>query len=137
MNISRMRYKSIEHALAIGEVYFTLKPKQWLYEPVERFKIDKKEYVWSPDFIMGYGSKLYAGEVQLTALSEKRWANKWLTWNLYFKEAFKTAKFQQWSSSGKVMMPNFVVITPNKKAAHGFNIPGRELKVISTITELF
>lgn len=131
-----MRWNSLDHALAIADVYFSVKSNHWFYECKEQFTFEGKKYVWAPDIITSFNGKLYAIEVQLSSMSATSWARKWKAWNLYFKESFKTAKYQQWSKSGKIMLPTFVVITKNKKAAEGFSIPQRELIVIESINKL-
>lgn len=131
-----MRWSSLEHALAIADIYFEVNPKHWIYECKEEFKHDDKRYVWTPDIVTAFNGKLYAIEVQLSNMSAKSWVRKWKAWNLYFKDAFKTAQYQQWSPSGKIMLPNFVVVTKNKKAAEGFNIQQRELTIVDSISSL-
>lgn len=134
LNISAQRYKSVEHALSIGQVYFTLKPNKWLYEPVEHFKHGDKKFAWSPDCIFVHNKRIHVAEVQLNPLSKKSWEKKYSIWNLYFQETFKTAQFQAWSSSG-LKMPEFLCIS-NQSNVTGLSIPGRELKVIKSIAEL-
>lgn len=132
-----MRYSSLEHALSIAHVYFTLKPTKWLYEPKNEFKIDDKKYVWSPDIVMAHNGKLWVGEVQLTPLSAKNWSKKWNAWNLFFKDEklYSQADFQKWVKNAPIK-PHFFCITKQEKAAEGFNIKQRELKVLSNIAEL-
>lgn len=135
MNTSQMRYKSLEHALSIAQVYFTLQPTNWLYEPTERFKYGDKEMCWSPDCVLSHNKKVYAIEVQLTPLSKKSWEKKFNAWNIYFREEFKKAQYQSWSTSGKTIMPNFVVISKQGNV-EGLNVPGRQLQIISNIAEM-
>lgn len=130
-----MRYSSLEHALSIGEVYFTLKPIKWLYEPIERFKHGDKEMCWSPDCIFAHDKKVYAMEVQLTPLSKKSWEKKFNAWNVYFREEFKKAQYQSWSTSGKTILPQFVCISKQGNVT-GLSVPNRELRVIPDISHL-
>jgi predicted transcriptional regulator len=136
LNGTRMKYEHVDHTLAVGEVYFSLQPTHWMFEPIERFEYEGKGYTWAPDCIFVHNKKLYACEVQLTSLAAANWSKKWEIYNKYFAEAFKTGAFQEWAN-GKVVMPRFIAITTNKKAAEGFNIPQRELLVIKSIKEIF
>lgn len=136
MNGSRQKCEHIDHALEVAEVYFTLKPFQWLYEYTQRFDGG----VWNPDIVCAYLTKenkktLIAVEVQRSPLSEAGWKNKFKIWNAYFQEAYKTAEFQQWKSKGDPIIPHIVVVS-NQKNVCGLNILGRELRVIQNITEL-
>lgn len=143
-NGSRMNCSHVDHALAVGEIYFTLKPFQWLYEPVEKFEHIGKGYVWNPDVLFAYVTpegkkKLYCAEVQRTPLSAKQWSEKWMVYNLFFQEAYKSAAFQEWRSGNDPIAPSFVCVTSQKKTSEGFDIPltpKRELKIISSIADL-
>jgi hypothetical protein len=137
MEAVRMKYEHVDHTLAIGDVYFTLQPSHFMFEPVERFSYpgSRKEPVFNPDCIFVHQRKVYVCEVQRKDRSKKEWMAKWDTFNKFFEEAFTQAEYQKWSNKGNIL-PQFVVITTNKYAAEGFNIPHRELKVISSITEL-
>lgn len=132
-----MTYNRINHALAVGEIYFTLQPTKWMYEPKESFEYGGQNYVLAPDFIMGFNGKLYAGELQLEPLSAKRWAKKWEPWNLFFstKPLFSKAQYQSLVKKPP-SLPRFIAITKQSKASEGFNIPQRELITASTPVEL-
>lgn len=138
-----MNCEHIDHTLAVGDIYFELKPYQWMYEPVERFTFNGKDYTWNPDVVFAYVNpegkkKLYCAEVQRTPLSVKQWAAKWKIYNYFFEEAYERAKFQEWRSGKDPIAPNFICITTQKGAREGFdvNIEGRELKIIDSITSL-
>lgn len=130
-----MKTENIEHSLAIGDIYFSIQPTHWLFEPIIEFDYFGKKLYWDPDCIFKKG-KYYVCEVQLSALSEKKWSKKWDIYNKYFDKAFKTAPYQEWVESRKIIRPRFIAITRNKKAAEGFNIPDRELMVMESIEQL-
>lgn len=137
MNGSRQKCEHIDHALAVADIYFTLKPFQWLYEPVQRFTVNGIPYVWNPDCICAYltkegKKKLAVFEVQRTPLSERQWKSKLSIYNLYFQEAYKTAAFQQWHSRSEPIIPHVVVLS-NQGNVTGLD---RDFKTITTITEL-
>jgi hypothetical protein len=132
MESPTMRYSHIEHALAIAEVYCDLQPSHFLFEPVERFEYANKTYTWAPDFVYVSNRKLYAGEVQLTPLSEKKWAKKWMIYNLYFSGThYRMSAYQKWSSKGN-LIPNIIVFTNQRTdtVKSGFDIPKRELIIM-------
>lgn len=132
-NGTRMKYEHTEHTLAIGDIYFTLQPTHFMFEPVEHFEYHGKNYVFAPDCVFVHGKKVYVAEVQCTPLSEKQWKAKYSIYNSFFIEAFKKAKFQAWSD--KVILPQFVAVSSQGNVT-GLDVTGRELKVISNITEL-
>lgn len=131
---SRMKYEHVDHTLAVGDVYFTLKPTHWMFEPIETFECGGKTHIWAPDCIFVHERKLYACEVQLSNLAAGSWAKKWDVFNKYFQSAYMSADFQKWTE-GKILLPRFVAITTNKKAAEGFRVPQRELLIGRTIKE--
>lgn len=136
MQISRTKFEHMDHTLAIGDVYFTLQTDRFLFEPKSLFSFGgRDDLVFEPDFIMVHNKKLWVGEVQLSALSEKGWKKKYSIYNMYFQEAFKKAPFQQWSTTGKLILPQFVCIS-NQANVTGLDIAGRELRVIKDINEL-
>lgn len=143
MNGSTKTYKSLHHALSIGDIYFALEPDHWLYEPKENFtdEFDKK-FVWAPDFVCAYRGKLICGEVQLEPLSKTRWAAKWKAWNLFFGEEkyVRTAQYQAWHKKSKPIIPStYVAITSQKEenVKMGFNHPhNRQLLVVKDSAEL-
>lgn len=126
-----MRFPNeVSHALTLINLYFQIKPKHWLYEPVERFEHFGKEYAWAPDCIFSYQKKVYVCEVQRTRLTQKRWEKKWHAFNLYFnKDHFHSAAFQKWSKT--TILPQFLVITSQQPeiVKNGFEIKDRELIV--------
>jgi hypothetical protein len=123
-----MKYDRTDHALAVGDIYFTLQPDKWMYEPTEDFSCG----VWAPDCIFVHNKKVWVVEVQR---SPCKWAKKWKVFNDYFKDEFKGATFQKWGSKGTIL-PQFAVLTHLPNAQDGFNIEGRELKVITDISQL-
>jgi hypothetical protein len=133
-NGTRMNSNHTDHALAVGNIYFTLQPSHWLYEPIEKFEHNGKALTWSPDCIFAHNKKIYCCEVQLTDLSKAQYAKKWEIYNAYFQEAFKNGAFQDWSD--KTLFPRFICISRQKKATEGFSIPNRELIVIPNIADL-
>lgn len=127
-----MKFEHLEHALAIANLYITLNPSHFLYEPIETFDHALKTYKWAPDFTYVHVRKLYAGEIQLTPISEKKWARKWLPYNLYFSGTHHhSAKYQAWSNKGN-LIPNIIVYTNQKPETvrSGFAVPGRELIIL-------
>jgi hypothetical protein len=127
-----IKFEHIEHALAIADIYVSLSPSHFLYEPVEVYEHVLKTYKWAPDFVYVHDRKLYAGEVQLTPLSERKWAKKWLAYNLYFSSThYQSAKYQEWSSKGN-LIPNIVVYTNQREdtVRNGYDVPKRELIVL-------
>lgn len=135
MMTTRISYEHVDHALAVGDIYFNLMPQRWSYEPKEKFEYGGKKLVWAPDCIFAHGGTLYCAEVQRKALSREEWRKKWSIFNMYFDSAYNEAEYQEWSSKpGKV--PQFIAITTQKHAAEGFAISKRELIVIKDITEL-
>ncbi|KIL35880.1 hypothetical protein SD71_10855 [Cohnella kolymensis] len=120
----------LDHALSVIDLYFNLKPKYWLYEPVERFEHLGKPYVWNPDCVFVYQKKVYVCELQRTKLTAKRWAGKWKAYNLYFsRNYFHSAAFQTWSP--KIILPQFLCISSQSPdiVRNGFSITGRDLIV--------
>ncbi|UVI31233.1 hypothetical protein [Paenibacillus spongiae] len=121
----------IDHALAVINLYFALRPKYWMYEPIERFTHLGRELVWAPDCIFVHERKVYVCELQLTPMTGSKWArSKWAYYNTYFNAGhFKQAAFQGWSS--KTILPQFLVITGQQPETvrNGFDINGRDLIV--------
>jgi hypothetical protein len=142
MNGSTRTYKSLHHALAVGDVYFALEPERWIYEPKEKFTDGIQEYVWAPDFVCAYHGKLICGEVQLEPLTKKRWEAKWKAWNLFFEkeEYVGAAQFQAWRKKSKTIMPStYVVITGQREESvqTGFHHPhNKQLLVVKDAAEL-
>lgn len=119
--------------LAVGALWFSVRPSHWLYEPRERFE----SYVWKPDCILVYNRKVYAVEVQLTPRGSARWRQKWNVYNRYFNGGhFRQAAFQAWAKigSGNVIMPQILVITTQAAdtVRQGYNVEGRELIVVKS-----
>lgn len=132
---TRISYEHVDHALAVGEIYFTLQPNLWSYEPKEKFEYGDKKMVWAPDCIFARKGTLYCVEVQRKPLSKDEWRKKWSVFNMYFDSAYTDAEYQTWSSKpGKV--PQFIAITTQKHAAEGFSISKRELMVMESIEQL-
>lgn len=134
-----MKYEHTDHTIAIGEIYFTLQPKLFMFEPVEKFNYPSvsKPLVFNPDCIFVHEKKVYVCEVQLKDRSKREWAAKWTIFNKFFEEerTYSQAEYQEWSTKGNIL-PRFIALTTNKFAAEGFNIPQRELMIIKDITEL-
>lgn len=136
-------YRSLHHALAIGDVYFSMEPDQWLYEPKEKFTDELgKPYVWAPDFVCAYRGKLIAGEVQMEPLTKTRWAAKWKAWNLFFgkEEYVEKAQFQAWRKGSKPVVPSTYVTITNQKEENvrsGWNHPyNKNLIVVKDAAQL-
>jgi hypothetical protein len=133
---SPTRYPTkIDHAIAVINLYFAIKPKYWIYEPVERFTHLGRDLVWSPDCIFVHQRKVYVCEVQLTPMTGSKWArSKWSYYNTYFNDGyFRDAAFQSWSD--KTILPQFLTITTQQPdtVKTGFNIEGRELIVTRSL----
>jgi DNA-binding HxlR family transcriptional regulator len=130
--VTQMRLPTKEdHALAVINLYFAIKPKYWIYEPVERYTHLGRELAWNPDCIFVFQKKVYVCEIQLTPLTRNKWKkSKWDYYKTYFDHGhFKNAAFQKWSD--KTILPQFLVITSQQPETvkHGFEIEGRELIV--------
>lgn len=122
VNATRMKYNHIDHSLAVGDIYFTLQPSHFMFEPIERYEHGGKKAAWAPDAVFVHGRKVYAAEVQLTPLSKKQWARKWSFYGQYFTgDHYKKASYQGWGRSGTII-PRFVAITTQKNAATGFEV---------------
>lgn len=139
MNGSRIKVEHIDHALEVAEIYFTLKPFQWLYEYQQDFDFNGKSRVFNPDCILAYTTKEgkkkpLCIEVQRTPLSEKQWKAKFQVFNEFFTEAYKKAEFQKWNEK-KEVIPHFVVIS-NQGNVTGLDIADRPLTVITDISQL-
>lgn len=119
----------VDHAIAVINLYFTLKPKHWRYEPAEHYSHLGNELVWAPDCIFVFQKKVYVCEVQLTPMTGKKWAkSKWSHYNTFFNKGyFKQAGFQSWSSN--LILPQFLVITSQQAETvkNGFAVKDREL----------
>lgn len=126
-----MKSTEKDHALAVGNLYFHLRPVKWLYEPVEKFEHLGKPLYWQPDCILVHQKKVYVVEVQLSPLGAKRWIRKWGMFNLYFNGGhFREAAFQAWAKNP--ILPQFMVITSQQPETvkQGFNVENRELIVV-------
>lgn len=131
-----MKYEHTDHTLAVAEIYFTLNPQHFMFEPKEKFEYGGKRLTWNPDCIFVHEKKVYVCEVQRKSLGTREWRSKWEAFNLYFESAFKEAAYQDWSDKGKAILPRFIAITDNKFAAEGFDIKQRELIVMESIEQL-
>lgn len=119
------------HMLAVGNLYFTTRPKVWMYEPAEKFG----KLYWKPDCVLSFQKRLYVAEVQLSPLSSKEWAQKWNIFNLYFNEGhFKEAKFQQFAKTPPIL-PEFIAITTQnpETVKSGFGVIHRELLIVKSL----
>jgi hypothetical protein len=130
-NTTPMKLNNIDHSLAVINLYFTLRPSRWMFEPIERYTHLGRELAWAPDAIFVHQKKVYVCEMQLTPISSGQWEKrKWRHYNTFFNSGyFKQAAFQKWSE--KVILPQFLVITSQlpETVRHGFAIEGRELIV--------
>lgn len=140
MNGSRKPCEHVEHALEVGEIYFTLKPFQWLYEYKQAFDYAGRSLIWNPDAVFAFVTpegkkKLACVEVQRTPLSVKQWQAKFSIYNSFFEEAYKVAEFQNWKSSSGFIIPHIYAIT-SQQNADGLSIPGRDLNVIADLTKI-
>lgn len=131
-----MRCYNLDHALAVGQLYFSERPKYWAYEPREAFEHDGRKLEWRPDCLLSYNGKLYAVEVQRSYPPGKSpWAKKWAIYGAYFNGGhFRTAQFQQWAKNPP-LLPNFLVVTNQnpQTVTQGFEIAGRELLVVKNL----
>lgn len=127
--VSPVRSTSLAHALAVGNLYFTLRPNRWMYEPREPFEHLGQQYEWRPDCIFVHQRKLYACEVQRSLPpGRKPWERKWRIYNMYFNHGYyRTASFQEWSKS--TIAPEILVISKQspETVISGFGVHGREL----------
>jgi hypothetical protein len=139
MNGSRQPCEHVEHSLEVGEIYFTLRPFQWLYEYKQAFDYAGRSLVWNPDAVFAFVTpegkkKLACVELQRTPLSAKQWQSKFSIYNAFFEDAYKTAEFQGWKSGSGVIIPHIYAVTTQKNV-EGLSIPNRELNVISDISQ--
>ncbi|MDR6884863.1 hypothetical protein J2X61_006677 [Bacillus sp. 3255] len=142
MNGSRLPCEHVEHALEVGEIYFTLQPFQWLYEYKQEFNFAGRSLVWNPDVVFAFATpegkkKLACAEVQRTPLSVKQWQSKFSIYNSFFEDAYRSAEFQSWRSgaTSSAIMPHFYVIS-SQKNCEGLSVPNRELRIISCPSEI-
>lgn len=136
MGIGRTKFEHVDHTLAIGDIYFTLKPEKFMFEPQTLFSYGgRDDLVFAPDCIFVHNKKLIVAEVQLSNLSEAGWKKKYSIYNKYFESAFKTHEYQSWSTTGKIILPQFLCVS-NQGNVCGLNIPQRELQVIKDISQL-
>ena len=133
--VSPVRLTNLSHALAVINLYFSLRPAKWIYEPREPFEHLGQKYEWRPDCIFVYQRKLYACEVQRSyPPGRSPWAKKWLIYNLYFNHGYyKEASFQKWAKSD--IAPEILVITKQnpETVKAGFEVEGRELIVTKSL----
>lgn len=131
MGATPTRLNNPDHSISVINLYFSLKPEYWMYEPLEKYTHLGRELVWNPDAIFVHGKKVYVCELQLTPISAGQWSKrKWRHYNTYFNQGyFKHAAFQQWSN--KTILPQFLVITSQQPETvkQGFDVAGRELIV--------
>ncbi|MFK7695677.1 hypothetical protein [Paenibacillus sp. HJGM_3] len=123
---------NLSHALAVINLYFSLKPVRWMYEPREPFEHLGQKYEWRPDCMFDYKGILYACEVQRSYPPGKNpWPRKWEIYNLYFMYGYyKNAAYQKWAKS--IIAPQFLVITKQnpETVRAGFEVEGRDLIVV-------
>lgn len=132
----------IRHWLTIGDVYLTLastgKKLYFETELRETFKQGAKEAVFAPDVFFIFGGRAYLMEVQLKRMSKKEWSVKWSRWNEYFGGGnYRQASWQRFKKDGN-LIPFMLAISKqgSEMVSEGFNVVGRELKVLSRIEEI-
>lgn len=84
-----------EHIIGLGNIYLDIheheKMESFHFEPSYPF-VDKEENFgkYCPDALISWNGQLFCIEYQRTAISDKRWAEKWKVGLRYFESSYNT-----------------------------------------------
>jgi hypothetical protein len=129
--------KRLDHWLAIGDVYCTLKQSGGLryFIPELREPIPGTRKVYCGDAFVEWREKRFLLEVQMSPLSTDRWKEKWMVLTEWARRGgLRQASFQRFYK--ETITPAIVVVTQQSKevVSGGMDLP---LKIVRDIKELF